>query len=332
MSNTILLTGGSGVVGQALLAQLGTERVICLTRQRPVSQANVTTVAGDIRQPRLGLDEESYRALAQQVDWVIHAAAITDFAQPWETLYACNVAGTRNVLDFAAAAAVPMLYVSTAFVHPRPGYTFNRYERSKQMAEALVLANNVPVTIVRPSIIIGDSQTGEMCKQQGIHRVIRLLLKGVLPAVPGTADSVLDVVPQDRVAEAIWRLVRQGVVGGEYWLTAGDQALPLVDGLTLVIEQAARRLGKTITMPQLLSLEAFTALMHEQFLPTLPAGEQERFAGAMSLFPFMHVAERFPSSYPTLGATVGLAPLPDPQESFRRNLAYVIGYNERRNA
>lgn len=332
MTKTILLTGGSGVVGQALLAQMVDEHVICLTRQRPVTENKITTVAGDIRAPQLGLDTATYQTLVRQVDWVVHAAAITDFAQPWEALYGCNVEGTRHVLDFAAAANARMVYVSTAFVHPRAAHTFNRYERSKQIAEKAVQESGLPVTIVRPSIIIGDSQTGQMCKQQGIHRVIRLLLKGVLPVVPGSPASMLDVVPQDRVAEAIWRLVRHGVIGGEYWLTAGENALPLLDGLTLVMEEANRLLGRAVTMPQLLSIDAFSAFMHQHFLPSLPTTERDRFAGAMSLFPFMHVGERFPSSYATLGATVGLTPLPDVRESFRRNLAYVIGYNERREA
>ncbi|HEY1325073.1 MAG TPA: hypothetical protein VGF32_32770, partial [Streptosporangiaceae bacterium] len=45
---TVLLTGGSGVVGRALLRRLGDCDVVCLTHRSPVSGPNVTAVPGDI--------------------------------------------------------------------------------------------------------------------------------------------------------------------------------------------------------------------------------------------------------------------------------------------
>jgi nucleoside-diphosphate-sugar epimerase len=284
-------------------------------------------VVGDIRQPRLGLERAAYHALADQVDWVIHAAAVTDFAQPWEELWQCNVEGTRHLLAFAAQAKARVIYVSTAFVHPRPGHCFNRYERSKRMAETLVRQSNVPTTIVRPSIIVGDSQTGISCKQQGIHRVINLLLKGILPAVPGSPRSLLDIVPQDRIADAIVGVLRNELIGTEYWLTAGADALPLDQGLEMVMARAEGLLGKRATKPLLVDPDDFAALLQQHILPTLPAPERQRFETALSLFPFMDMGAVFPSSFAQLGQEVGLAALPDPQVTFARNLDYVVQYN-----
>src|SRR5262245_51134122 len=112
---SILLTGASGVMGQALLKCLGQSALVCLVRRTPVSSPNAVIIAGDISRPRLGLDQANYNDLAKRVDVVIHAAAVTDFTQPHAAIHGANVDGTRNVLEFAAKANVPLYYVGTAF-------------------------------------------------------------------------------------------------------------------------------------------------------------------------------------------------------------------------
>jgi thioester reductase-like protein len=61
---TVLLTGASGVVGRALLDRLTGMDVICLVHRRPVTGPSVRSVAGDVSQHLLGLDEGTYRRLA----------------------------------------------------------------------------------------------------------------------------------------------------------------------------------------------------------------------------------------------------------------------------
>src|SRR5689334_1365697 len=117
MNRTILLTGGSGVVGQALLEKLSLSRatttVICLVNQRPLSGPNIIAVPGNIAQPRFGLSDELFRSLTRRVDCMIHSAAITDFTRPLPELMQSNVEGVRNALTFAAAADIPLIHVST---------------------------------------------------------------------------------------------------------------------------------------------------------------------------------------------------------------------------
>ena len=234
------------------------------------------------------------------------------------------------MLAFAAQANARLIYVSTAFVHPRDGHTFNQYELSKRAAEVLIRQSEVPTTIVRPSIIIGDSRSGVSCKQQGIHRVIRLLLHDLLPAVPGAATSKLDLIPQDQVAEAIIGLLRHGVTGGDYWLTAGNAALSLDMGLELVAQQASRLLNKPVSKPRLVDPTAFGRLLGQTLLPTLPPVARQRVEASMSLFPFIHMANPFPSSFAQLRQQIGLPGLPDPQLTFQRNLDYIVRYTEAR--
>ena len=73
---TVLLTGASGVVGRALLEQLGGLDVVCLVHRSPVCKPGVTTVRGDVAEPGLGLADQAYADLAARVDAVIHCAAV----------------------------------------------------------------------------------------------------------------------------------------------------------------------------------------------------------------------------------------------------------------
>ncbi|HRW05952.1 MAG TPA: SDR family oxidoreductase [Caldilineaceae bacterium] len=332
MVQQILLTGGSGVVGQALLKQLAAEpstdyQMICLTRQRPLTNGNLMTIPGDICQSKLGLDDAMYKRLATQVDWIIHAAAITDFAQPFAALRRCNVIGARNMLAFAKAANAPMIHVSTAFVQPRRGHRFNAYELSKREAEAVVQQSDVPVTIVRPSIIVGDSATGCICKQQGMHRIMSLLLEGVLPVVPGSPAARIDFVPQDRVAAALLALLRHQRTGGEYWLTAGQDALSLQDGLDILFDHGSHLLQRAIVKPRLVSAAAFAATLRQNQRLVLSAHQRQQVEESMGLFHYMTMSETFPTSFSRLYEEIGLAALPDPQLTFQRTLEYMINYN-----
>src|SRR5215468_106294 len=112
---TVLLTGGSGVVGRALLRRLRGFDVVCLAHRTPVSGPNVIAVPGDIARPMFGLAERAYAELAARVDAVIHCAAVTDFNRTGGSLEATNIKGTEHVTAFAAAAAAKtvLYHVST---------------------------------------------------------------------------------------------------------------------------------------------------------------------------------------------------------------------------
>ena len=101
-----------------------------------------------------------------------------------------NVDGTRNVLE--ALERSPLLtrlhYFSTCYVsgrHPGPfgeddlevGAPFNNYyEETKNLAETEVrrhMSAGMPATIYRPSIVVGDSRTGETQKFDGPYFVMQ---------------------------------------------------------------------------------------------------------------------------------------------------------------
>ena len=247
---TVLLTGGSGVVGRALLRRLGDCDVVCLVHRSPVSGPNVTTVPGDIAKPMFGLAGQVYAELAARVDAIIHCAAITGFNRTDGSLEATNIEGTEHVTAFAAAAAAkPVLYhVSTAFVHTTAdgdrGRTAIGYASSKSAAEQVVRSSGVPHVILRPSVVIGDSDTGEIAAFQGLHQVVAGLFAGIVPMIPFDPGWPIDFVPVDVVADSIACLVENRVSEGEFWISAGEAALSLDEGVAVVVE-FARGLGVT---------------------------------------------------------------------------------------
>lgn len=328
MTKTILLTGASGVVGQALLQQLTDTTVICLTRRQAVRGANVIAIPGDVAQPHLGLSEALFHSLARRVDAIVHSAAITDFTRPIDELRRSNVDGVRHILAFAKAANVPLIHVSTAFIHARGGYALNNYETSKLEAEQVIQASGVPTVIVRPSIVLGDSQTGAITQFQGVHRIFRMFIKELLPVVPGANGSYIDYVPQDSVAAAIQALLAYKVSEGEYWLTAGEAAIRYEVLLDIVTAHASHILGRPLARPKVMKPDTFDRLVRPVFLPAFPQRLQRMFEEALDFTKYMNMVEAFPSSYDAMVREFGIAPLPSAEASLRHSVEYIIAQNK----
>src|SRR3954447_3568919 len=101
----ILLTGGSGVLGNALLDHLADRPIIALTHHKPIADTpTYACVRGDITAPWLGLHPETYRDLARRVDVIVHTAGSVNFALAAKHLHTANVRGTGHVLRFAEDA------------------------------------------------------------------------------------------------------------------------------------------------------------------------------------------------------------------------------------
>lgn len=300
---TILLTGASGVLGTALLPELSGHHVICLTHRNTPAHSG-QTVRGDLTAPRLGLDASCYRELAGQVGTVVHCAAVTDFAADPDATSALNVAGTQEVLDFAADAGAHLHYVSTAFVardrQVRAGAGEAAanpagYLSSKRAAEQLVRGSGLPATIVRPAVVIGDSVTGQISKFQGLHSLAGAVIKSALPLLPLDPGALIDALPQDVVAAAIASLVNARPGGGEYWLTAGRSALTASQMISTVIG-VGRGLGIEIIPPRLVSPDMVDRLIRPVFIDPLPPVARRKFDDMMMMTALFAGADPFPSS------------------------------------
>ena len=237
---SIFLTGFPGFLGSALVERLTdrTDELVCLVQPQYRDAAEtraadrlgsdwretLTLVEGDITDPTFGLSSTTRTDLESTVDSVFHLAAVYDLGVSPEVGEAVNVDGTRHVLDFAEAADVDRLhYVSTCYVSGRydgvftesdldVGQSFNNhYEATKFRAEVLVRdrmeAGEVPATVYRPAIVVGDSRTGATQKYDGPYYLIRWLLRQprvtVVPRLGDPDATELNVVPRDYVVDAI---------------------------------------------------------------------------------------------------------------------------------
>jgi thioester reductase-like protein len=212
MSEHVLLTGATGLVGQYLLRDLLLREVpvAVLIRSRAKEPARERVEAilnhweeeqgralprpvcleGDITSPGLGLDDETWRWAAGHCRQVLHNAASLTFLgkdrdrDPWLS----NQTGTARLLDFCRQAGLRELhYVSTAYVcGRRTGLIFeeeldcgqefrNDYEASKFEAEKLVRSATFldSLTVYRPAVVVGDSVTGYTSTYHGLYSYLQ---------------------------------------------------------------------------------------------------------------------------------------------------------------
>jgi thioester reductase-like protein len=238
---SVFLTGFPGFLGVALTERLLArgERVTCLVQPRYADAAadraatlcertgapedRLSLVTGDITESNLGLDDP--REIRADAEECYHLAAIYDLGVEREPAEAVNVGGTERVLEFVADADVNRLhYVSTCYVSGRHDGVFgptdldvgqsfnNHYEATKFEAEVAVQERmaEIPTTIYRPAIAVGDSQTGETAKYDGLYYLLRLLDRqprvAFGPVQPPSRRYEFNVVPRDFVVDAIAHL------------------------------------------------------------------------------------------------------------------------------
>ncbi|AQS70762.1 SDR family oxidoreductase [Streptomyces pactum] len=282
---TLLLTGGSGVLGRALIDELSPDfDLLCLRRNTPLRDPRVRELQGDLVAPRLGLSRLAWHELALEVDVVLHSAAETNWRTPPQDITRTNLRGADNMLDLAARADAPLYLVSTAFVANSPTEEDRRrfpgaaaYLDSKTGAERLTRDAGVPGAIVRPSVVMGDSVSGRIAGQQGLTRTIGSMVLGEVPVLPGAPEARIDMVPQDYVSRAVGDLVRGRVGSGEYWLTAGKEAIELREFADVCADVAVRHGLPRPQRPRLIPVEA----VHRLLLPmlegtSLPASVRRR--------------------------------------------------------
>jgi len=219
-------------------------------------------VVGNLKAPALGLAPAARERIVAECDEIIHAAASTDWDRPLEVAEAVNVEGVRAIVELAAESArrpgpSRLVHISTAYVAgrrngvirpedlPGPEGPFNNtYEATKAQAERFLRERmgEVPITVVRPSIVVGDSTTGRTFNFNVIYFPIKLLQRGLLPVIPGRRTTTLDIVPVDYVCDALLAIGRDpGTVGRTYHITADEDAMPLPEFLDRIVGFLAER-------------------------------------------------------------------------------------------
>jgi thioester reductase-like protein len=272
----VFVTGWSGFIGRRLVRRLAAgldparDRLVLLSRPARMDEASSELEAlgvggevleGDVTKMHLGLSGAEYKRLASHVSEIWHVAGLYDLSAHAATLRAVNLEGTRLVLELARASRRldRLHHFSTAYVSgDREGVILedeldmgqgfhDPYERAKFQAEILVhrAMPELPATVYRPSIVVGDSRTGEVDRFQGPYYLAILLVAspiGVPLPLPGHGLAPLNVVPVDFVVDAALSLGANPAALGRTVHLADPAPL----SARKVYELIAARMGKTL--------------------------------------------------------------------------------------
>ena len=210
----ILLTGGTGFLGAHIAAYLleQGEEVILLARSKQGLSAadrvarvldwlgvaagqkkNVRLVEGRLDHPGLGLEPDALASISREIDEVVHCASSTSFAEGKRAdIEAVNLDGVQKVLDLAERGRCRRFHlVSTAYVAglksgpcleeivQSSAFT-NVYEETKCRAEWLASERcakaGLRLSVYRPSIVYGHSETGRSLLFNALYYPVRTAL------------------------------------------------------------------------------------------------------------------------------------------------------------
>ncbi|TQR20189.1 SDR family oxidoreductase [Psychrobacillus vulpis] len=274
---TALITGFPGFLAKNIMKELRQQKVFSTTYvlvlptqiekakvmikeiyEDGLSNQQIVIVEGDITLPNAGIEDNWLKKLLENVEYIWHLAAIYDLAVPKEVAWKINVYGTEmfNKLVLQFNNLKRYMYFSTAYVAGKregklletellkPNGFKNHYEETKYEAEVLVdqLKEIIPVTIIRPGIVRGNSKTGETTKFDGPYFFINMITNlKKLPVLPylGRSSAFINVVPSDYITKAsIYCCLSEDAI---------SQTVHLTDPKPYPVEEVYRAFVKQIT-------------------------------------------------------------------------------------
>lgn len=261
-----LLTGSTGYLGSLLAAGLLAEPAVRLTLPvRPHHQPDqvLARIEGELSAEVVGTDWRKrvnivplpplrdLPALApalrrQGVRTIIHAAGCVDYFNN-EALDEGNIALTRAFVELGHELPLDRFaFISTAFssgcradiipesLHETANEDPTDYTRSKRAAEAIVARSGLPYLIARPSIVIGDSRTGQYRgKRYGIYQLWgaceKLLCVEYIPELYAIAPPTkLPLLHQDAFQSGFIEALRALPDNSIIHLVSRNEVLPTV--------------------------------------------------------------------------------------------------------
>ena len=277
MSVECFVTGGTGFIGQHLLANLSAKgHTLRVLMRRPERLAalreqvdslggcatRVFAVAGDLEQDNLGLSLADQEVL-RRASVIFHLGAHFAWGLSMEQSRAVNVEGAKRVALLAAEQKSRLVMIGGYMLNnhehlqrigidPRQPELTNwpavyrrvgGYEASKLEAhfatQQVMSAKGGEMTVVHPATVCGHSRTGHILDGQPLVALICNLVQGKMTAVPGTAEHWLPLVTVDYLVELVAVCAFDPAMVGEELLALDDQT----PNLRELLAQVAKPLG-----------------------------------------------------------------------------------------
>jgi thioester reductase-like protein len=228
--------------------------------------ARIIGLRGNLVDERLGMSDAAWQCVIDTCSHFIHCGASVRFDEDLEPARETNYTGSVHMVELARAVQAGGTldrfdYVGTSYVAgDRTGLVSedelleghgwkNNYEQTKWESERHMreVWGDLPVTIYRPAIIVGDSKTGETSSFNVLYWPIRIFSTGRFPMVIGSKETPIDVVPVDWVADAMVHISSSpDSIGKCFALAAGEQCTRVGPLCTMASEFFGRPLPRFI--------------------------------------------------------------------------------------
>lgn len=206
----ILLTGITGNLGFEIAQSLRKREVGVVPVVRSISSLEKLNLSAH-NAIEADLVEGPVKIDSSDIDCIVHSAGNVHFEKSGDS----NSKMMQSVIQIAEELGVPIYYVSTAFLWRESGSTErfrNSYETDKAESERILQDSGIAHSILRPSVLTGNSESGHLINWSGYYLLVAKFLEAVkvsgdsklrFPRLTGTSN----MVPVDQAATAISEVV-----------------------------------------------------------------------------------------------------------------------------
>jgi len=242
----ILVTGGTGFLGQHLVKELQTHHhdvsIVgrTFTQVKPLLQAGARPIMADLR------DEAAIRQACKDIEVVYHVGALSAAWGKKADFHAINVGGTKAVITGCLAHGVRrLIYVSSPSVvftgkdiHdatddlPYPQHFTSVYALTKKLGEDLVntATNSIETVILRPKAIFGPGD------RTLLPQLIAAARRRRLPQI-GNGQNLVDLTYVENVVHALLLAMDTTAVVGQTYTITNDEHILLWEMVRLLLRE-----------------------------------------------------------------------------------------------